>query len=183
MTGASSRQRLPRRYMRMFHTTLTTDMGDLLLLGDLERLTAIQLPGVHRLPPGTTEAAEPFEAATFQLSEYFAGRRTHFDLPLGAPGGAFDRAVWDRVAAIPYGETANYGQIARDVGHPDSARAVGASNGRNPLPIVIPCHRVVASDGSLTGYAGGLGQKKALLSLEAVAGRTRCSRPGVNPWR
>ncbi len=151
----------------MFHTTLTTPLGDLLLVGDERALTAIHLPGRHAPPPGGVEAVEPLAEAIDQLEEYFDGGRTSFDLELAPAGGAFDVAVWDRVATIPYGSTASYGQVARDIGHPDSSRAVGASNGRNPLPIVIPCHRVVGSDGSLTGYGGGLDQKQALLSLEA----------------
>jgi methylated-DNA-[protein]-cysteine S-methyltransferase len=151
----------------MLHTTYTSPLGDLLLLGDGQSLSAIQLPGLHRLPDSSTESREAFGPAIAQLDEYFHGQRTEFDLELGSPGGPFDRAVWDRVAQIPYGETASYGQVARDIGHPDSFRAVGASNGRNPLPIVVPCHRVVGSDGSLTGYAGGLDQKRSLLSLEA----------------
>ena len=151
----------------MLHTTYSTPLGDLVLLGDGQELSAIQLPGLHRIPAGSTEAPEAFGPVIAQLDEYFQGRRTTFDLRLAPRGGPFDRAVWERVARIPYGETASYGQVARDVGHPDSSRAVGASNGRNPLPIVVPCHRVVGSDGSLTGYAGGLVQKQALLGLEA----------------
>jgi methylated-DNA-[protein]-cysteine S-methyltransferase len=151
----------------MHHHLHPTPLGDLLLLGDAHALNAIQLPGLHRLPPDSTEAYEPFASAIAQLDEYFAGARRDFDLPLAPRGGAFDLAVWEQLAAIPYGETATYGQIARRVGHPDSSRAVGAANGRNPLAIVVPCHRVIGSDGSLTGYAGGLGQKRALLSLEA----------------
>jgi methylated-DNA-[protein]-cysteine S-methyltransferase len=150
----------------MYHHLHPTPLGDLLLLGDEHALRAIQLPGLHRLPAGTTEAGEPFAVAVTQLDQYFAGERRTFHLALEPGGGPFDRAVWERVAAIPYGETASYGQIARDIDHPDSPRAVGSSNGRNPLPIVVPCHRVVGSDGSLTGYAGGLGQKQALLGLE-----------------
>jgi methylated-DNA-[protein]-cysteine S-methyltransferase len=151
----------------MHHHLHPTPLGDLMLVGDDHGLAAIQLPGLHRLPPDTTEAPEPLAAATTQLDEYFAGERRVFDLPLAALGGAFDRAVWEQLALIPYGETATYGEIARRIGHPDSPRAVGAANGRNPLAIVVPCHRVIGSDGSLTGYAGGLDQKRALLSLEA----------------
>jgi methylated-DNA-[protein]-cysteine S-methyltransferase len=150
----------------MHHHLHPTPLGDLLLLGDAHALSAIHLPGLHRLPPGTTENPAPFADAIVQLDEYFAGARRGFDLALEPHGGPFDRAVWDRVARIPYGETESYGRVARDIGHPDSPRAVGASNGRNPLPIVVPCHRVVGSDGSLTGYAGGLAQKQTLLGLE-----------------
>jgi methylated-DNA-[protein]-cysteine S-methyltransferase len=151
----------------MFHHLHPTPLGDLLLLGDEQALTSLHLPGLHRVPAGSIESPEPFTTAIAQLDEYFAGERRAFDLPLAPRGGAFDRAVWEQLTAIPYGQTASYGEIARRVGHPDSSRAVGAANGRNPLAIVVPCHRVVGSDGSLTGFAGGLDQKRALLSLEA----------------
>jgi methylated-DNA-[protein]-cysteine S-methyltransferase len=151
----------------MLHYRLTTPLGDLLLLGDERGLTAIQLPGLHDLPPASTESSRPFADAIGQLSEYFEGRRRTFGLRLAPVGGGFDRAVWDRIAEIPYGQTVSYGRVAADIGKPDHARAVGASNARNPLPIVVPCHRVVGSDGSLTGYAGGLDQKRELLSLES----------------
>lgn len=148
-------------------TRLDTPIGELLLFGDGEALSAIHLPGRHGSTAGAVEDHAAFGDALSQLRQYFAGERIDFDLALAPSGGEFDRAVWDRVAGIPYGRTASYGQVAREVGHPDSPRAVGASNARNPLPIVVPCHRVVGSDGSLTGYAGGLGQKRALLNLEA----------------
>jgi methylated-DNA-[protein]-cysteine S-methyltransferase len=105
--------------------------------------------------------------AARQLRAYFARELKEFDLPLRPAGTDFQQRVWRQLLEIGYGETASYGEIARRVGHPDSSRAVGAANGRNPLAIVVPCHRVIGSDGSLTGYAGGLVQKRALLSLEA----------------
>jgi methylated-DNA-[protein]-cysteine S-methyltransferase len=105
-----------------------------------------------------------------QLDEYFAGRRRRFDLPLAPAGTPFQRQVWEALAAIPYGETRTYGEVARSLGRPDASRAVGAANGANPLPIVIPCHRVVGSDGSLTGFGGGLETKSALLELERGQG-------------
>jgi methylated-DNA-[protein]-cysteine S-methyltransferase len=151
----------------MHHHLHPTPLGDLLLVGDEHALTALQLPGLHQVPAGSTESAAPFAAAIAQIDEYFAGERRAFDLELAPTGGAFDRAVWEQLTAIPYGQTATYGEIARALGHPDSSRAVGAANGRNPLAIVVPCHRVIGSDGSLTGFAGGLDQKRALLNLEA----------------
>ena len=114
---------------------------------------------------GSAEA-EVLAAAARQLAEYFAGTRTKFDLPLLATGTGFQRSVWDALAAIPYGERASYAQIAADVGRPRAGRAVGAACRGNPLPIVVPCHRVIGSDGSLTGYAGGTQIKKGLLELE-----------------
>ena len=106
--------------------------------------------------------------ALSQLRAYFSGDRRAFDLPLDVRGTDFQRSVWEQVALIPYCETASYGEIARGIGRPESARAVGAAVGANPLPIIIPCHRVIGADGSLTGYGGGLEIKEALLRLEGV---------------
>jgi len=105
-------------------------------------------------------------AAAAQLREYFAGQRTTFDLPLDPQGTAFQRNVWQALQQIPYGETLSYGQLARRIGDIKAVRAVGAANGRNPISIVVPCHRVIGADGGLTGYAGGLPRKQALLRLE-----------------
>jgi methylated-DNA-[protein]-cysteine S-methyltransferase len=106
--------------------------------------------------------------AAAELEEYLAGRRMEFTVPLGPEGTAFDHRVWDAVAAIPYGETATYGEIARAIGNPNGARAVGTANGRNPIPIIIPCHRVIAAGGELGGYGGGLPLKRRLLDLETT---------------
>ncbi len=121
---------------------------------------------------GTSErleaSADPLLAETArQREEYFARSRRVFDLPLAPRGTEFQRAVWERLLAIPYGETLTYGAIAAQLGRPSASRAVGASNGRNPIGVVIPCHRVVGSTGALTGYAGGLDRKRQLLDLEA----------------
>ena len=110
-----------------------------------------------------------FGDVTSQLAEYFAGTRTQFDLPLAPEGTAFERAVWAELAKIPFGETRSYGEIARTLGRPDAARAVGRANGANPIPIVVPCHRVIGADGSLTGFGGGLDVKARLLELEGLA--------------
>lgn len=107
-------------------------------------------------------------AAASQLAEYFAGERTTFDLPLAPRGTDFQRMVWDALRAIPCGETRSYASIARAIGRPSAVRAVGAANGRNPISIVVPCHRVIGTNGSLTGFAGGLPAKERLLRLEAV---------------
>jgi methylated-DNA-[protein]-cysteine S-methyltransferase len=107
------------------------------------------------------------EAAAAQLAEYFAGERTRFDLPLHLEGTEFQRLAWTALAEIPYGTTRSYTEQARRIGRPTAIRAVGAANGRNPLPIVLPCHRLVGVDGSLTGFGGGLWRKRLLLDLEA----------------
>lgn len=123
--------------------------------------------------------------AARQLREYFAGRRERFDLPLAPEGTAFQKSVWLAIAKVPSGRTTSYGELARRIGRPSSVRAVGAAVGRNPVSVVVPCHRIVGSDGSLTGYAGGLERKRALLALErvdldasrdAVADRTASAR-------
>lgn len=133
------------------------------------------LVGVHFLPEGVPEL-EPLPRkvcqtpllaeAEEQLGEYFAGVRREFDLPLAPQGTAFQQAVWEQLLAIPYGETRSYGQLAAALGRPGASRAVGGACHRNPIGILIPCHRVVGADGSLTGYAGGLEIKEALLTLE-----------------
>jgi len=152
--------------MKMLYRTWRSPLGSLLLAGDERALRELHLPGRHRRPHEWTRATAPFTRAVEQLEEYFAGERTAFDLPLAARGPAFHRAVWACLTRIPYGETRSYGQIARELGRPEHARAVGGANARNPLPIVVPCHRVVGSDGSLIGYGGGLEAKRALLALE-----------------
>ncbi len=122
--------------------------------------------------------AAPFDAAARQLEEYFAGRRTHFDLPLTLHGTAFQQRVWAALREIPYGETWTYGELALHIGRPTASRAVGLANGKNPLGVIVPCHRVVGSDGGLTGYGGGLHRKQALLEHErALPG----ALPGTSP--
>ena len=111
---------------------------------------------------------EVLQAAQQQLGEYFAGRRRVFDLPLAPRGTEFQRAVWQALADIPYGNTISYAQLAQRIGNPTGTRAVGAANGRNPLPIVLPCHRVIGADGGLTGFGGGLPTKQFLLRLEGA---------------
>ncbi len=112
-------------------------------------------------------------AARMQLKEYFAGTRTSFELPLAPHGTAFQKEVWHALADIAYGQTISYAQLAQHVGKPSAMRAVGAANGRNPLPIVLPCHRVIGADGSLTGFGGGLPTKQFLLELEGALPRKR----------
>jgi methylated-DNA-[protein]-cysteine S-methyltransferase len=151
------------------YTIFDSPIGELLLVGKRGRLQAVQYPGGHRVGAGWVEDAELFAEAIDQLGEYFAGERREFDLELEPRGTDFDRAVWAQLMEIPYGATTSYGEVARAIGRPDRARAVGAANGRNPLPIVVPCHRVIGADGSLVGYGGGLELKRRLLELESGA--------------
>jgi methylated-DNA-[protein]-cysteine S-methyltransferase len=155
--------------MTRLYTTWGSPLGELLLEGDEHALRALHLPNRHPSRDGRDLAGAPFARAIEQLDEYFAGERTAFDLSLAPRGGSFDRTVWAHLERIPYGATRSYADIARALGDPDRARDVGIANARNPLPIIVPCHRVVGSDGSLTGYAGGLDRKRALLALEQGA--------------
>jgi methylated-DNA-[protein]-cysteine S-methyltransferase len=145
------------------HTVIDSPLGPLTLVA-----TGGVLRGVHFETPRTAgeSASHGFEAAIEQFEEYFAGERTSFDLPIQAGGNGLQRRVWQGLATIPYGETRSYAELATQVGLGHVVRAVGAANGQNPLPIVIPCHRVIGSDGSLTGYSGGLRRKRLLLDLE-----------------
>ena len=150
-------------------TNLATPLGSLQLVARDGLLERIAFPGTHvaRLPAADVPV---LSLAAAQLGDYFAGRRRAFDLPLAAAGTAFQEAVWAALGSIPFGETRSYGDLARALGRPRAVRAVGAANGRNPLPIVVPCHRVIGADGSLTGYAGGMARKRWLLELEGWRG-------------
>ncbi|MGN0800111.1 MAG: methylated-DNA--[protein]-cysteine S-methyltransferase [Christensenellales bacterium] len=140
-----------------------TPLGSMTAIEKGGALTALSFGGT----PEKNEAPTPLLAETErQLAEYFSGERRVFSLPLAPEGTAFQRRVWAALLEIPYGETLSYGEVARRVGNPKAARAVGMANNRNPIAIVIPCHRVVGADGSLTGYAGGLAAKERLLALE-----------------
>lgn len=155
------------------YTRVPSPLGPLLLVGTRATLTQIWLPsGRDRLEPEPDwiESAEPFAEARRQLDAYFAGRLRRFDLPLAPEGTPFQQRVWRALLDIPYGETVSYGELARRIGRPSAVRAVGAANGQNPLSIVIPCHRVIGSDGRLVGYGGGLPAKSALLALEQRVG-------------
>jgi methylated-DNA-[protein]-cysteine S-methyltransferase len=152
------------------YTTLDSPIGELLLAGDEQALCALSMLGGRRPirpAPQWRRADAPFAEARQQLAEYFAGDRTAFDLVLAPRGSAFQLAVWAALRAIPYGQTRTYGEIAAAVGRPDAVRAVGAANGANPIAVIVPCHRVIGADGSLTGFGGGLERKRALLDLES----------------
>lgn len=159
--------------MRLMHCWyLTSPIGPLLIAGDDAAVHSISFPknGKARRPErGWIESRRGAVAdAARQLTEYFAGDRKEFELPLAPQGTEFQRAVWQRLCEIPYGQTISYGELARRVGNPKASRAVGSANGANPIPIVIPCHRVIASSGGLGGFGGGLPVKSALLALEAT---------------
>jgi methylated-DNA-[protein]-cysteine S-methyltransferase len=151
------------------HTTTDSPVGDLTLVADGDALVGLYFEDhrrTPRVPDFGPRTAEGFEEAIRQLREYFDGERTEFDLALAPRGSAFELRVWSLLTKIPHGETRTYGRLAAELGEPGSAQAVGNANGWNPISIVVPCHRVVGADGSLTGYAGGLDRKRFLLGLE-----------------
>jgi methylated-DNA-[protein]-cysteine S-methyltransferase len=141
-------------------------VGPLALVSDGARLTGLHFPGWTQ-PDGSRSASDAMlDIARRQLDAYFSGRSTTFDLPLAPVGTPFQLSVWSALVAIPYGETCSYTQLAIAVGKPSATRAVGAANGRNPIAIIVPCHRVIGANGSLTGFGGGLERKRFLLGLE-----------------
>ena len=154
----------------MYYCYLDTPIGELLLAGDDDALCLVGFPegSMRRDPePDWIYNERPFADARRQLTEYFAGERRAFDLPLKLDGTEFQMSVLHALQQIPYGETTSYAEIAERIGRPKAVRAVGAANGRNPIPIIVPCHRVIGSHGDLTGFGGGLDTKEALLRLEA----------------
>ena len=154
----------------VFYTTLESPVGTLLLAGDSQALRMVSFQSSkHAEPPQADwkQDKAPFAEVIRQLRAYFRGERKEFDLPLAPEGTEFQLRVWNRLRTIPYGETISYAQLAERIGNPKAVRAVGLANGSNPIPIIIPCHRVIGSDGSLTGFGGGLPTKKMLLELES----------------
>ncbi|ANZ41705.1 cysteine methyltransferase [Lentzea guizhouensis] len=154
--------------MSVHHTVIDSPIGPLTAVGEGEALLGLYFDGHLRTPrldrgPRVTTG---FDEVRRQLGEYFAGTRRTFDLVLAPRGSAFEKSVWALLTSIPYGETRTYGQLAAELGDPGAAQAVGNANGWNPISIIVPCHRVVGSRGSLTGYAGGLQRKRFLLELE-----------------
>jgi methylated-DNA-[protein]-cysteine S-methyltransferase len=152
-------------------------LGPLLATAEGDGITHIDFVGgkyARRIEPDWVEDpnAPPLRACGTQLAEYFAGTRTEFDLALAPRGSDFQQRVWREIARVPYGETISYGELAKRAGAPGQARAAGAATGRNPVGVVIPCHRIVGADGSLTGYAGGLERKRGLLELEGALQRS-----------
>ncbi len=170
--------------MRLIRSrTVDSPIGLLTLAGHRDVLTNLVMEGGAHLPPDRTRWVrdeEAFSDAVAQIEAYFAGERVGFDVALRPDGTSFQRRVWDALSEIPYGETCSYGEIARRIGQPGAARAVGIATGRNPIPIIVPCHRVIGANGTLTGYAGGLETKRALLDLEqAFCPDPRRPRPAV----
>jgi methylated-DNA-[protein]-cysteine S-methyltransferase len=157
-------------YAELYRSTLDTPVGRLgLAVDEHGSLIELWLPNRRRNDTSLhipSQARAGMNAAKAQLGEYFSGRLRAFDLPLHPHGSGFERRVWKRLCEIPYGSTTSYGAIAAELGLVNGARAVGRANGSNPIPIVIPCHRVIGSDGTLTGYGGGLELKRTLLELE-----------------
>ena len=154
---------------------LPTDCGDLLVAINARGLVHVDfVAGLRALPDmsGWQQDCEALASYLAEFAAYFAGRLQRFTLPLAAHGTAFQQAVWQALCDIPYGETRSYGDIARTIGKPAAVRVVGAANGRNPLSIIVPCHRVIGQNGSLTGYAGGLPIKQQLLALECDQSRS-----------
>jgi len=166
---------MPTTYARV-----PSPIGELVLTATAAGLTGIYFPISRHGPPPLASAdwveddghgagSVVLERTRRQLEEYFAGKRTRFEVPLDAGGGtAFERRVWDALRAIPYGTTLSYGELARRLGDPRATRAVGAANGRNPIPIIVPCHRVVGARGELTGFGGGIDRKRWLLEHEGA---------------
>ncbi len=161
------------------HTVIDSVLGPLTIVAEDGQIRCLYMD-LQRHRPDDDELGEPdprgrevepFKAAADQLEAYFAGELTTFDLPLAPRGSGFQQRVWAALQEIPYGRTESYGELAERIGSPGGARAVGLANGKNPIGIVIPCHRVVGSNGNLTGYGGGLNRKRRLLDLElAVSG-------------
>lgn len=152
-----------------FHARMSSPIGELLLVADTAGLLTVHM--------GTPASGKPLGApdedrlapVRAQMERYFAGELRHFDLALSAPGTAFQQKVWTALCEIPYGETISYGQLAKRIGQPSAARAVGLANGQNPVAIIVPCHRVIGAGGALTGYAGGIERKRWLLAHESRA--------------
>lgn len=154
----------------LLYASTASPIGELLLLGDRRALSGLYMQEGRKplaLRPTWRATDAPFEDARRQLAEYFAGERTDFDLPLAMSGTPFERRVWSALRELRYGETVSYGELARRIGGHATPRAVGHANGRNPISVIVPCHRVIGADGALTGYGGGLERKRLLLDLEA----------------
>ena len=154
----------------MIYTTVDSPIGELLLLGDGDVLHGLYMQAGRkpiRVQSAWTRDDEAFADVRAQLREYFAGERSAFDIATHLEGSAFQRTVWHALTEIPYGETISYGELARRIGRPDLARAVGTANGQNPIAVIVPCHRVIGANGKLVGYGGGLDNKRRLLELES----------------
>jgi|SRR5579864_147689 len=165
--------------MNLYHHTISSPIGDLLLVGDADALHGVYFqsgPHPHKPDKDWQAGDKPFKETIHQLKAYFAGRLQRFDLPLEPQGTEFQMQVWRALRTIPYGKTWSYGQLAERVRRPKASRAVGAANGQNPIPVIIPCHRVIGADGSLTGFGGGLPIKRKLLAIEGALPESKQAR-------
>jgi methylated-DNA-[protein]-cysteine S-methyltransferase len=158
-----------------YFTRFSSPIGMLQLRGTESALTGVFMDPHPPISPGAVQDEAPLREARRQLEGYFAGERREFSLVLNADGTDFQRRVWMALRAIPYGATVSYGSIARDIGNPRAVRAVGLANGKNPISIIVPCHRVIGANGALTGYGGGLERKSFLLALEDRSARLRAA--------
>ncbi|MBP9891793.1 MAG: methylated-DNA--[protein]-cysteine S-methyltransferase [Planctomycetes bacterium] len=159
-----------------YYLEMPSPIGKLTLVSDGKHLTAVHMDtGPLKLPKDAKRGHALLEKARGQLNEYFKGKRTDFDLPLGAQGTEFQRQVWARLRDIPFAKTASYGEVAKQIGNAKASRAVGLANGANPIGIIVPCHRVIGANGTLTGYGGGLARKQWLLDHEKRIGAHRVS--------
>jgi methylated-DNA-[protein]-cysteine S-methyltransferase len=162
--------RTAEKMSALFYATFESPVGPLLLGGDSDALRLVSFESSkHAAPPQADwkQNNAPFAEVIRQLQAYFRGELREFDVPLALEGTEFQRRVWNALREIPYGETISYLHLAERIGNPKAVRAVGLANGSNPIPIIVPCHRVIGSDGSLTGFGGGLSAKKKLLELES----------------
>ena len=153
----------------MLYTSVESPLGELLLVSDGRTLRGLHMQEGRKavaVDPGWRRCAAAFGAVQAQLKEYFAGRRSRFDVPLDLHGTPFQRRVWTALQAIPYGATLTYGELARGLGQPSAARAVGHANGSNPISVIVPCHRLIGANGTLVDYGGGIERKQLLLTLE-----------------
>ena len=171
--------------MTTFYTNYASPLGPLLLMSDGTSLTGLHTSNDKHRPATELdwirdESVAPFALTIAQLRDYFDGALRRFELPLAPHGTAFQMKVWRELCNIPFGETISYAELARRIGRPTASRAVGHSNARNPISIIVPCHRVIGADNSLTGYAGGLDRKRALLALEARKAGLRNEDSGLS---
>jgi methylated-DNA-[protein]-cysteine S-methyltransferase len=160
--------------MTIRYSRISSPLGTLLATAEDDRLTGLYYEGGRHAPSASREwtqdaSCAPLAACAKQVADYLDGKRRDFDLPMAPSGTDFQRRVWREIARIPFGKTITYAELAKRAGAPGSARAAGAATGRNPISIIVPCHRVVGTSGSLTGYAGGLDRKARLLALEGIA--------------
>lgn len=161
----------------MFWTVVDSPIDELMLLGDEAGLSQLQMLPHPAPPDGAEHDPAALAPVAAQLAAYFAGERTDFELPLSPHGTVFQQKVWTALRGIPYGRTTSYGELATEIGQPTASRAVGLANGRNPLAVIVPCHRVIGANGSLTGFGGGLDRKRWLLEHERAVLAERTGAP------